>query len=57
MAEDFDNFVLETTKPLPHRKVPGEDVDYKTFIEESILGKTNEELTKVLTPYYCKDYW
>lgn len=52
MAEDFDNFVLETTKQLPQRKVPGEDVDYKTFIKENILGKTNEELSKVLTLYY-----
>ena len=49
MTEDFDNFVLETTKPLPDGKVPGEDVDYKTFIKESILGKSNEELSKVLT--------
>lgn len=52
MTEDFDNFVLETTKALPDGKVPGGDVDYKTFIEENILGKTNEELSKVLLLYY-----
>ena len=52
MTEDFDNFVLETTKPLPDGKVPGEDVDYKTFIKDNILAKTNEELSKVLTVYY-----
>lgn len=49
MAEDFDSFVLETTKPLPDGKVPGEDVDYKTYIKENILPKTNEELSKVHT--------
>ena len=49
MAEDFDSFVLETTKPLPDGKVPGEDVDYKTYIKENILAKTNEELSKVHT--------
>ena len=49
MAEDSDSFVLETTKPLPDGKVPGEEVDYKTFIKENILAKTNEELSKVHT--------
>lgn len=52
MAEDFDNFVLETTKPLPDGEVPGEDIDYKTFIRENILAKTNEELSKVHTLCY-----
>ncbi|KAL9973865.1 hypothetical protein ACROYT_G020371 [Oculina patagonica] len=44
MTEDFDNFVLETTKALPSGNVPGTELDYVTFIRERILLKTNEEL-------------
>ena len=47
MSEEFDDFVLETTKPLPTENVPGTEVDYVTYIRENILGKTNEELAKV----------
>ena len=52
MAEDDDNFVCETTKPLPPGTVPvgpgaTEEVDYKTFIKRNVLGKFNEELSKV----------
>ena len=50
MTEEFDNFVLETTKALPPGNVPGTDLDYVTFIRERILSKTNEELAKVHRP-------
>ena len=47
LSEEFDNFVLETTKPLPTGNVPGTEVDYVTYIRENILGKSNEDLAKV----------
>lgn len=41
LAEDDDDFVIETTKPLPFGVT-------KAFIRDNILGKSNEELAKVL---------
>lgn len=51
MAEDTDDFVCETTKPLPSGTIPvapdsHEKVDYKTFIKRNVLGKSNEELSQ-----------
>ena len=45
MSEEFDNFVLQTTKPLPTENLAG--TDNVTYIRENILGKTNEELAQV----------
>lgn len=41
LAEDDDDVVIESTKPLPFRVT-------KAFIRDNILGKSNEELAKVL---------
>ena len=41
LAEDDDDFVIETTKPLPFGVT-------KAFLRDNILGKSNEELAKVL---------
>ena len=46
LANEDDNFVLVTTKPLPKFKEWSEEQQIK-FIRERILGKTNEELVKV----------
>ena len=46
LADENDNFVIETTKPLPKFKNWSEKEQIK-FIRERILGKTNEELAQV----------
>lgn len=46
LANEDDDFVLVTTKPLPKYKKWSEEQQMK-FIRERILGKTNEELVKV----------
>lgn len=40
LAEDDDNFVVATNKPLPSE-------DAKTFMRDNILGKSNEEIATV----------
>ncbi|KAK2567754.1 L-tyrosine decarboxylase [Acropora cervicornis] len=45
LANEDDNFVLVTTKPLPKFNEWSEEQQIK-FIRERILGKTNEELVK-----------
>ena len=40
LAEDDDNFVLETNKPLPNE-------DAKKIMREKIIGKSNEEIAQV----------
>lgn len=47
LAEDDDNFVLETTKALPKKWNKMSEKQQKQFIRERILGKSNEELVKV----------
>ena len=47
LANEDDNFVLVTTKPLPKFKKWSEEQQIK-FIRERILGKTDEEIVKVL---------
>ena len=46
LPEEDDNFIIETTKPLPKWKGMSEN-EQKQFIRERILGKSNEELAKV----------
>ena len=46
LANEDDNFVIETTKPLPKFKNWSEKQQIK-FIRERILGKTNDELAQV----------
>jgi len=45
LATESDNFICVPMKPLPTDK--NED-EAKTFIKENILGKTNEEISRVL---------
>ena len=47
LANEDDNFVLVTTKSLPEFKKWSEEQQIK-FIRERILGKTDEEIVKVL---------
>ena len=47
LANEDDNFVLVTTKLLPNFKKWSEEQQIK-FIRERILGKTDEEIVKVL---------
>ena len=46
LADNDDNFVIETTKPLPKFK-NWTEMQQKKFIKERILGKSNEELAQV----------
>jgi len=46
LANEEDNFVIETTKTLPKFKNWSEKHQMK-FIRERILGKTNDELAQV----------
>ena len=47
LAEKDDNFVIETTKPLPKKYNNMSRKQQMEFIKERILGKSNEELIKV----------
>ena len=47
LAQDDDNFVLETTRALPKKYKKMSEKQQKEFIRERILGKSNEELVKV----------
>ena len=40
LAEDDDNFVVETNKPLPNEHA-------KKIMKEKIIGKSNEEIAQV----------
>ena len=40
LAEDDDNFVVETNKPLPNEHA-------KKIMREKIIGKSNEEIAQV----------
>ena len=40
LAEDDDNFVVETNKPLPNENA-------KKIMREKIIGKSNEEIAQV----------
>lgn len=53
LAEDDDDFVVETTKPLPN-EIPGLTEDPKTFIKKNILGRSNEDIAKVEFCYNFK---
>lgn len=44
LAEKDDNFVIETTKPLPKKYKKMSRKEQMEFIKERILGKSNEEL-------------
>lgn len=46
LADNDDNFVIETTKPLPKFK-NWTEMQQNKFIKERILGKSNEELAQV----------
>ncbi|XP_022786520.1 uncharacterized protein LOC111326721 [Stylophora pistillata] len=46
LAQDDDNFVLETTRALPKKYKKMSEKQQKEFIRERILGKSNEELVK-----------
>lgn len=47
LAEKDDNFVIETTKPLPKKYNNMSEKEQIKFIKERILGRPNEELVKV----------
>ena len=47
LAEKDDNFVIETTKPLPKKYKNMSRKEQMEFIKERILGKSNEELIQV----------
>ena len=47
LAEKDDNFVIETTKPLPKKYKKMSRKEQMTFIKERILGRSNEELSQV----------
>lgn len=47
LAEKDDNFVIETTKPLPEKYNTMSQEEQIKFIKERILGKSNEELVQV----------
>ena len=46
LARENDNFVVQTTKPLPKFKNWSEQ-EQTRFIKERILGKSNEQLVQV----------
>ena len=46
LADNDDNFVIETTKPLSKFK-NWTEMQQNKFIKERILGKSNEELAQV----------
>ena len=46
LAKEDDNFVIQTTKPLPEFKNLSEQEQIR-FIRERILGKSNEQLVQV----------
>ena len=46
LAKEDDNFVIQTTKPLPKFKNWSEQEQIR-FIRERILGKSNERLVQV----------
>ena len=46
LAKEDDNFVIQTTKPLPKFKNWSEPEQLR-FIRERILGKSNERLVQV----------
>ena len=48
LPEEDDNFIIETTKPLPEWKDMSEK-EQKQFIRERIIGQSNEDLVKVKT--------
>ena len=47
LAEKDDNFVIETTKPLPKKYNNMSRKEQMEFIKERILKKSNEELIQV----------
>ena len=47
LAEDDDNFVIETTKPLPKKWNNMNEKQQIQFIKDRILGRPNEELIQV----------
>lgn len=47
LAEKDDNFVIETTKPLPKKYNNMSQKEQIKFIKERILGRSNEELVQV----------
>lgn len=47
LAEKDDNFVIETTKPLPKKYKNMSRKEQMKFIRKSILGRSNEKLTQV----------
>ena len=46
LPEEDDNFIIETTKPLPKWKGMSTK-EQKQFMRERIIGKSNEDLAKV----------
>lgn len=47
LPEDDDQFIIETTKPLPPKWKNMSQKEQIKFMRERIIGKTNEELAKV----------
>lgn len=47
LAEEDDNFIIETTKPLPEKWTNLSQEQQKRLIKDRIIGKSNEELAKV----------
>ena len=47
LPEEDDNFIIETTKPLPKTWKNLSIREQKLFIKTRIIGKSNEELAKV----------
>ena len=47
LPEEDDQFIIETTKPLPPKWNKMSEKEQIKFMRERIVGKTNEELAKV----------
>ena len=47
LPEEDDQFIIETTKPLPPKWNNMSVKEQIKFMRERIVGKTNEELSKV----------
>jgi len=47
LPEEDDNFIIETTKPLPEKWKNLSQEEQKRLIKDRIIGKSNEELAKV----------